>query len=541
MDRILKKPKVENREGEEENGKKEEYEEQEEALVALIEHRTKEVEHVKQKVSYYQSQLEQAERRLNDSQSKLARLRSRDGLSGSRKNVGDSNKSVKEERKSPSPVYIEENHSRKQSQSKPQLIIPALKPKIAQPVKLEEPSAKPFGSGSRTSVSSTTQSNGVGKQKGEFSSKHPAEIEVVELQAKGRKRKLEQKEHRELIPLVRSDSSPSTIRFQPGVHISSQHKRKLRSLALCPSNDQLFVTSSLDGIVNLWQVQGKGLGASVLSSTDCVSNKRRWPEDITWHPDGDKLFSVYTADGGDTQISILDLNTTQKGKRVTYLEEKPHVKGIINNIVFMPWDDLCFVTGGSDHAVVLWNEKDGENSWKYKALHRNLHSSAVMGVAGLQQKNIVLSAGADKRIIGFDVLAGRAEFKHQIECKCMSVLPNPSDFNLFMVQTGAHERQLRLFDIRLRQTEIHAFGWKQESSDSQSALINQAWSPDGLYIASGSVDPVIHIFDIRYNSHKPSQSVKAHNKRVFKAVWLQSLPLLVSISSDLFVGLHKIS
>lgn len=102
------------------------------------------------------------------------------------------------------------------------------------------------------------------------------------------------------------------------------------------------------------------------------------------------------------------------------------------------------------------------------------------------------------------------------------------------------ERQLRLFDFRLRQTEVHAFGWKQESSDSQSALINQAWSPDGLYITSGSVDPVIHIFDIRYNSHKPSQSIKAHQKRVFKAVWHHAVPLLISISSDLNIGLHKI-
>ena len=101
----------------------------------------------------------------------------------------------------------------------------------------------------------------------------------------------------------------------------------------------------------------------------------------------------------------------------------------------MPWENTCFVTGGSDHAVVLWNERD-ENVWKPKFLHRNLHSSAVMGVAGMQQKQIVLSAGADKRIIGFDVHVGRADFKHQIESKCMSVLPNPCDFNLFMVQTG---------------------------------------------------------------------------------------------------------
>jgi len=69
-------------------------------------------------------------------------------------------------------------------------------------------------------------------------------------------------------------------------------------------------------------------------------------------------------------------------------------------------------------------------------LHRNTHSSAVMGVAGMQQKQIIISAGADKRIIGFDVQSGRADYKHQIESKCMSVLPNPCDFNLFMVQTG---------------------------------------------------------------------------------------------------------
>lgn len=52
----------------------------------------------------------------------------------------------------------------------------------------------------------------------------------------------EQKEHKELIPLVRTSSSPSIIRCYASNHISSQHKRKLRSLSLCPVNDQLFVT-----------------------------------------------------------------------------------------------------------------------------------------------------------------------------------------------------------------------------------------------------------------------------------------------------------
>ena len=71
---------------------------------------------------------------------------------------------------------------------------------------------------------------------------------------------------------------------------------------------------------------------------------------------------------------------------------------------------------------------------------------------------------------------------------------------------------------------MHAFGWKQESSDSQSTLTNQAWSPDGLYISSGTADPMIHIFDIRHKAQKPSQSIKAHQKQVFKTVWLRIPP-----------------
>jgi hypothetical protein len=53
-------------------------------------------------------------------------------------------------------------------------------------------------------------------------------------------------------------------------------------------------------------------GASLLSTTDSVSPvQRRWPEDIAWHPLGNSLFSAYTADSGDAQISVLNLNKTQ--------------------------------------------------------------------------------------------------------------------------------------------------------------------------------------------------------------------------------------
>jgi WD40 repeat protein len=115
-----------------------------------------------------------------------------------------------------------------------------------------------------------------------------------------------------------------------------------------------------------------------------------------------------------------------------------------------------------------------------------------------------------------------------------------SDIFCLSVMNRTPEQQLRLFDIRVQRTELHCFGWKQEASDSQSGYISQSWSPDGLYCASGSTDPKIHIFDIRYNSREPVQTLDAHQKRVFKAAWHPNLPLLLSISSDLFVGMHKI-
>lgn len=475
----------------------------------------------------------------------MARLRSRDDAvsSNSKDSLVSGTKNLKGERRSASPVHIIEGSSRSQPQSRPQLVIPAVDLKPAQLAKLETSGAKPLiNFGDQANAAVPFKANSAGKLKNQRVGRN-SEQESVELQEKGTKRKLEHKEHQELIPLIRSSSSPCIIRCHSSAHISSQHKRKLRSIVLCPTNHQLFITSALDGVINMWQIQSRGSGASLLSNTDCLSPKqRRWPEDVAWHPQGSLLFCAYTADAGDSQISLIDLNKTAEKERVTFFENKPHVKGIINNISFAPWDDVCFFTGGSDHAVILWSEQDGgEVSWKPNTLHRHLHTSAVMGVAGLHQKQTVVSAGADKRIIGYDVVAGRPAFKHLIESKCMSVLPNPCDFHLFMVQTATPERQLRLLDSRLRQTEIHAFGWKQESSESQSALINQAWSPDGLYISSGSADPMIHIFDIRYNSNKPSQSIKAHQKRVFKAVWSITLPLLVSISSDLNIGLHKIT
>ncbi|KAG6423996.1 hypothetical protein SASPL_114405 [Salvia splendens] len=524
---LLKKPKIEPQETAQKLGQDEEPEEnndeemnerirheQEEAIVALIEHRTREVDHLRQRITYYNAQSQRQD------------------------DVKPSGDNLNVTRRPSSPPYRNEGSSPDQTRSRSQLLIPSVAPTISQCKAKESASKHPTNSASLFTLPTPTFVNTPAKSKGEKASKMSPELDSA-TQPKSTKRKHglssllhplalinshalyafsfeigfpKETELKDLIKLIGKSSSPVTVRCQHGTLLPSQHKRKQRTLVLCPTNDQLFATSS---------------SASLLSSTDCLSDKqRRWPEDIAWHPLGLKLFSVYSADGGDSQISILNLNKGKERTRVHFLEDKPHTKGIINSIAFMPWDDKLFVTGGSDHGVVLWTEKAEEDSWTPKTLHKSFHSSAI------SISRLALHFSDSNMLTeSLDTVLHENASKYCCSSK---------DENLPERSARTPERQLRLFDMRLRQTEIHAFGWSQERSDSQSALVNQAWSPDGLYITSGSADPVIHVFDIRYNARKPSQSARAHHKRVFKAARYHTLPLLISISSDLNIGLHKI-
>ncbi|CAF2136767.1 unnamed protein product [Brassica rapa] len=345
----------------------------------------------------------------------------------------------------------------------------------------------------------------------------------------------------ELIALIGRSSLRPTIKSRTVAVLPSGHTKRMRSVAVSLSNRDLFATSALDCVVHFWKLHSNSRSSPTLFNTvnRVGLDQKRWAEDIAWHPLRTELFSVYTADEGHAQISTIYLNEARESCDSKFLKDRPHSKGLINRIMFTPWDDPCFITGGCDHAVVLWREQRERHAWKSRLLHRDLHSSSVMGVAGMRHNNLVLSCGDDRRLVGFDARAEKTTFQHKLDNRCTNLLPNPRDVNLVMVHTRQLDRQLRLYDVRLPQTELFSFGWKQESSESQSALINQSWSPDGLHISSGSSDPVIHIFDIRYNAPSPSLSIKAHKKRVFKAEW-QSSQQLVSISSDLEIGIHKL-
>uniref|UniRef100_A0A0E0QL37 Uncharacterized protein n=1 Tax=Oryza rufipogon TaxID=4529 RepID=A0A0E0QL37_ORYRU len=126
---------------------------------------------------------------------------------------------------------------------------------------------------------------------------------------------------------------------------------------------------------------------SLLSTTNCFSPKHRWPEDVAWHPGGELIFAMYSTDNGDSQVSVM--NRSISGQVRTLLEVAHF-----------------FTSIASDHAV---NKKMIHGTTRKCTRICILLLSWVL--LDYSKKNAILSVGSDKRIIPFDLAAGRAGSK----------------------------------------------------------------------------------------------------------------------------------
>ena len=71
--------------------------------------------------------------------------------------------------------------------------------------------------------------------------------------------------------------------------------------------------SALNGAVNLWQLQTSKL-SQVYYCLPMILKfmTKKCREDLDWHSNRDMLFYTYPVDGGNPQVSTIDLNATRK-------------------------------------------------------------------------------------------------------------------------------------------------------------------------------------------------------------------------------------
>lgn len=87
-------------------------------------------------------------------------------------------------------------------------------------------------------------------------------------------------------------------------------------------------------------------------SVDCMSpgQPKRWPENLAWHPHGETLFAVYSADGGP-QIGII-----KTSKSVSFTKQIIFAKvlGLIDYVIYGCWMFLWTHYGMPHFCAESW-------------------------------------------------------------------------------------------------------------------------------------------------------------------------------------------
>lgn len=317
------------------------------------------------------------------------------------------------------------------------------------------------------------------------------------------------------------------------------HTKKLRSLVFNPTTPNLLATCALDGFVKIWNLASAHSSLQEVASVNTTSASKIYPIDMTWSSTGGQCAIVFNNGraGNQPQLAIVDASKAETAHKLglVYIKDTPH-EGYPNQVRYFPGQSNRLLTGGTDHTVVEWRI-DGEV--RTRLVHIQ-HTSQIQSMSIAD--DILFTGGADRRFVAWNLPQDRLVWEERINEKVNFIEPSPADSNIILIGTTGKSNQLALFDRRIQERVVQ-LGWTPQTAVSMSQFIHPAWSPCGTLVSSGSTDPTIHMFDVRYaRVGKPSFSVAAHELRVLKAVFHPEYSgVLASISSDKKIGLHSLT
>ncbi|KAG0057339.1 hypothetical protein BGZ83_011582 [Gryganskiella cystojenkinii] len=306
----------------------------------------------------------------------------------------------------------------------------------------------------------------------------------------------------------------------------------------------VMVTSSLDNTINFWDLGSQ----RVMSSIPKDRINQPWAEDICWV--GRNVLAVASGRKDNVamnhELTLVDVQVTKSGD-VTWglqtLQETPHdKKGGIVCISALSDDNsgLNLATAGMDKNIIHWKFLPRNSEGEYVPVQQRLihskHTSTIHTLCYEPQKSLLVSGGADGRLIAYDLMRSDvvSEYRNQERGRINYITANPKDPNLFLLSHASTNNQLSVHDIRVGMDQpVLRFGF--QSADNLSRHVVPSWHPEGALVSSGmQVEPKINIWDVRWvDVHRgPGQSIEVHNKRVFKAAFHPRRSLITSMSAD---------
>ncbi len=291
----------------------------------------------------------------------------------------------------------------------------------------------------------------------------------------------------------------------------------ISALAFNPQSYQILASADYQGNILLWDLRRQ----SEVSQRIKLKDFHKKVNALAYSPDG-KMLASGSSDG---KIYLWrDLTNLDQPQILGHHDES------VASIAFN-WNGTILASGSDDKTIKLWNTENKSETKPIAILGK--HAKAIRSVAFSpdQENGYLLASGSkDRRIILWDI--------HDNSCLAVltdhidvvrSVAFNPK--NSQMLASGSEDNKVIIWDLSNLEKIVEI----KSLTEHQNGVLSVAFSSDGKWLASGSVDQTIQLWKL--DPSKPEnillkETLRGHNFGISAVAFSSDNQILASGSWD---------
>ncbi|TPX63713.1 hypothetical protein SpCBS45565_g06385 [Spizellomyces sp. 'palustris'] len=302
-----------------------------------------------------------------------------------------------------------------------------------------------------------------------------------------------------------------TSDLQAPIMLLTGHAGEVFSCKFSPSGRQL-ASGSFDQMIYLWNAFGECDNYMALKGhTGAVL-------EVQWSHDGRNIYSAST----DKTLCMWD---TEIGERVKRL--RGHT-GFVNSCASTRRGTELVVSGSDDGTAKVWDprQKHAVKSFENKF--------AITATAFSQDAGLVFAGGIDNQIRAWDLRKDEVMYSLTGHFDSVTGLRISPDGDYLL--SNAMDNTVRIWDVKPfapTGTRLQKI-FEGAPHGFEKNLLRPCWSPDGDYIATGSGDRSVVVWDVA--TQKIVYKLPGHKGVCNEVDWTNSIIASASNDRTLFIG-----